>query len=455
MRGIIIKLDKPIVQLLDFHIYLLNSVPKSLETEYYNAVNKYNKSHKTNYVLNKLYSNLSINSLEENVSFADYDMITPIMSYEKGVFIYYLTKTIQTNIPLIISDIINISNELTRESRQNVLYNFINGGENYFKLFGFDREIEDDYEESSTDDYEENDNYEESLTDDFFNGIISKLPLLAYGPSLDFETKKIILNKYYKKKEIVENMFEILQKSKRDKNQKDDKDLKDYIRSLDPDIILEAMKNMTPAQQKKYINNINPQTYAENSNIRFEICKPEEKVNVSISKNKKNKNDGIYQLFLVKNNRTEHVHFKRKTAFIVFLIYLADRLLKGVETTYIDLESKNIEKEFITMYDVIYPNEKNAKEKYDNLTKIKSDGKNKKQRISDCYSYITEVIAESFEKLDENVVSPFVIGSQSEHIHTKQEMISIPVEILKIADDLASKSQTTSWLKKALKFIKN
>ena len=146
MRGIIIKLDKPIVQLLDFHIYLLNSVPKSLETEYYNAVNKYNKSHKTNYVLNKLYSNLSINSLEENVSFADYDMITPIMSYEKGVFIYYLTKTIQTNIPLIISDIINISNELTRESRQNVLYNFINGGENYFKLFGFDREIEDDYE---------------------------------------------------------------------------------------------------------------------------------------------------------------------------------------------------------------------------------------------------------------------------------------------------------------------
>ena len=256
MRGIIIKLDKPIVQLLDFHIYLLNSVPKSLETEYYNAVNKYNKSHKTNYVLNKLYSNLSINSLEENVSFADYDMITPIMSYEKGVFIYYLTKTIQTNIPLIISDIINISNELTRESRQNVLYNFINGGENYFKLFGFDREIEDDYEESSTDDYEENDNYEESLTDDFFNGIISKLPLLAYGPSLDFETKKIILNKYYKKKEIVENMFEILQKSKRDKNQKYDKDLKDYIKSLDPDIILEAMKNMTPAQQKKYINNI-------------------------------------------------------------------------------------------------------------------------------------------------------------------------------------------------------
>ena len=232
-------------------------------------------------------------------------------------------------------------------------------------------------------------------------------------------------------------------------------DLKDYIKSLDPDIILEAMKNMTPAQQKKYINNINPQTYAENSNIRFEICKPEDKKNVSICKNKKNKNDGIYQLFLVKNNRTEHVHFKRKTAFIVFLIYLADRLLKGVETTYIDLESKNIEKEFITMYDVIYPNEKNAKEKYDNLTKIKSDGKNKKQRISDCYSYITEVIAESFEKLDENVVSPFVIGSQSEHIHTKQEMISIPVEILKIADDLASKSQTTSWLKKALKFIKN
>ena len=107
------------------------------------------------------------------------------------------------------------------------------------------------------------------------------------------------------------------------------------------------------------------------------------------------------------------------------------------------------------MYDVIYPNEKNAKEKYDNLTKIKSEGINKKQRISDCYSYITEVIAESFEKLDENVVSPFVIGSQSEHIHTKQEMISIPVEILKIADDLASKSQTTSWLKKALKFIKN
>ena len=446
MRGIIIKLDKPIVQLLDFHIYLLNSVPKSLETEYYNAVNKYNKSHKTNYVLNKLYSNLSINSLEENVSFADYDMITPIMSYEKGVFIYYLTKTIQTNIPLIISDIINISNELTRESRQNVLYNFINGGENYFKLFGFNREIED-----------ENDDYEVSAADDFSNIIkrLSKSSNLACAHRIDFENKDIILNKYYKKKEIVEHMFEILQKSKRDKNQKDDKDLKDYIRSLDPDIILEAMKNMTPAQQKKYINNINPQTYAENSNIRFEICKPEEKVNVSISKNKKNKNDGIYQLFLVKNNRTEHVHFKRKTAFIVFLIYLADRLLKGVETTYIDLESKNIEKEFITMYDVIYPNEKNAKEKYDNLTKIKSDGKNKKQRISDCYSYITEVIAESFEKLDENVVSPFVIGSQSEHIHTKQEMISIPVEILKIADDLASKSQTTSWLKNALKFIKN
>lgn len=117
MRGIIIKLDKPIVQLLDFHIYLLNSVPKSLETEYYNAVNKYNKSHKTNYVLNKLYSNLSFNSLEENVSFADYDMITPIMSYEKGVFIYYLTKTIQTNIPLIISDIINISNTSVRDKK--------------------------------------------------------------------------------------------------------------------------------------------------------------------------------------------------------------------------------------------------------------------------------------------------------------------------------------------------
>lgn len=446
MRGIIIKLDKPIVQLLDFHIYLFNSVPKSLETEYYNAVNQYNKSHKTNYVLNKLYSNLSINSLEENASFSDYDMITPIMSYEKGVYIYYLTKTIQTNIPLIISDIINISNELIRESGQNVLYNFINGGENYFKLFGFNIEIQDAIDEC-----------EECSTDDWAHIIKKTLIIynIAYVNRIDFENKDIISDNYFKKKEIVENMFEILQKSKRDRNHNGDKALKDYIRTLDPDIILEAMKNMTPAQQKKYINNINPQTYAENSNIRFEICKPEEKVNVSISKNKKNKNDGIYQLFLVKSNRTEHVHFKRKTAFIVFLIYLADRLLKGIETTYIDLESKNIEKEFISMYDVIYPNEKNAKEKYDNLTKIKDDGKNKKQRITDCYSYITEVIAESFEKLDENVVSPFVIGSQSEHIHTKQEMISIPVEILKIADDLASKSQTTSWLKKALKFIKN
>lgn len=90
------------------------------------------------------------------------------------------------------------------------------------------------------------------------------------------------------------------------------------IRIIDPVTLRIFFLKQSPKLQEKFNDYINPRRMAEVSTMDLVVRKVE-------STDKNRKNDGLYRLFLVREDESLMVHFSRKNGFILYLIYLLDR----------------------------------------------------------------------------------------------------------------------------------
>lgn len=242
------------------------------------------------------------------------------------------------------------------------------------------------------------------------------------GEIIDFLQKKKMLNR----------MVENVKKLNKSNDVKADEELRLMLRSVPTEYLIEMLKQFSTSQLIKVSEYLDPQTYAKNSHLRFEICKPSEMAEYELPKNKKIKNIGTYMLFICNGQTFEPVVFSYKSSFIVYLIYMIDRFKKKDSIEAIDMLDKERENEYYKLYNIIYPNHSDkAKSSYFSLTsEFKKDSKERrKKRLGDCYADIKVCVGSVCHKMGE-IINPHIIENAGDHLATMPNKIHIPYELL-------------------------
>lgn len=234
------------------------------------------------------------------------------------------------------------------------------------------------------------------------------------------------------KKNMQKRMVENVKKLNKSNDVRAVEELRVMLRNVPTEYLIEMLKKFSTSQLIKASECLDPQTYAKNSHLRFEICKPSEMPGYELPKNKKIKNIGIYMLFICNEQTFEPVYFSNKSSFIVYLIYLIDRFKKKDSIEAIDMLDKERENEYYKLYNIIYPNHSDkAKSSYFSLTsEFKKDSKERrKKRLGDCYADIKVCVGSVCHKMGE-IINPHIIENAGDHLATMPNKIHIPYELL-------------------------
>ena len=232
--------------------------------------------------------------------------------------------------------------------------------------------------------------------------------------------------------DMLDRMVENVKKLNKNHDIKADEELRLMLRSVPTEYLIEMLKKFSTSQLIKVSECLNPQTYARDSHLRFEICKPSEMQGFELPKNKKIKNIGTYMLFISNGQTFEPVYFSYKSSFIVYLIYLIDRFKKKDSIEPIDMLDKERENEYYKLYNIIYPNHPDeAKSSYFSLTsEFKKDSKERrKKRLGDCYADIKVCVGGICHYMGD-FITPHIIENAGDHLATMPNKIHIPYELL-------------------------
>lgn len=157
----------------------------------------------------------------------------------------------------------------------------------------------------------------------YFAGLAEK----AMSPSFGMATSTAALKErleidgivtHQKMMEMYDHFLDNLKKYHKTHDPKVAAELDFIIRIIDPVTLRIFFLKQSPKLQEKFNDYINPRRMAEVSTMDLEVRKAE-------STDKNRKNDGLYRLFLVREDESLMVHFSRKNGFILYLIYLLDR----------------------------------------------------------------------------------------------------------------------------------
>lgn len=157
----------------------------------------------------------------------------------------------------------------------------------------------------------------------YFAGLAEK----AMSPSFGMATSTAALKErleidgpvtHQKMMEMYDHFLDNLKKYHKTHAPKVAAELDFIIRIIDPVTLRIFFLKQSPKLQEKFNDYINPRRMAEVSTMDLVVRKVE-------STDKNRKNDGLYRLFLVREDESLMVHFSRKNGFILYLIYLLDR----------------------------------------------------------------------------------------------------------------------------------
>ena len=157
----------------------------------------------------------------------------------------------------------------------------------------------------------------------YFAGLAEK----AMSPSFGMATSTAALKErleidgpvtHQKMMEMYDHFLDNLKKYHKTHDPKVAAELDFIIRIIDPVTLRIFFIKQSPKLQEKFNDYINPRRMAEVSTIDLVVRKVK-------STDKNRKNDGLYRLFLVREDESLMVHFSRKNGFILYLIYLLDR----------------------------------------------------------------------------------------------------------------------------------
>lgn len=234
------------------------------------------------------------------------------------------------------------------------------------------------------------------------------------------------------KQNMQKRMVENVKKLNKSNDVRAVEELRLMLRSVPTEYLIEMLKKFSTSQLIKASECLDPQTYAKNSHLRFEICRPSEMPGYELPKNKKIKNIGTYMLFICNGQTFEPVVFSYKSSFIVYLIYMIDRFKKKDSIEPIDMLDKERENEYYKLYNIIYPyHTDEAKNSYFSMTsEFKKDSEERrKKRLGDCYADIKVCVGSVCHKMGE-IINPHIIENAGDHLATMPNKIHIPFELL-------------------------
>ena len=157
----------------------------------------------------------------------------------------------------------------------------------------------------------------------YFAGLAEKAMSPSFGMAVSTALLKERMDKqglitYKDRMEMYDHFLDNMKKYHKTHDPKIAAELDFIISTIDPVTLRIFFLKQSPKLQEKFNDYINPRRMAEVSTMNLEVRKAE-------STDKNRKNDGLYRLFLVREDESLMVHFSRKNGFILYLIYLLDR----------------------------------------------------------------------------------------------------------------------------------
>ena len=262
-------------------------------------------------------------------------------------------------------------------------------------------------------------NYFVSMASDMFHptfGMRASLPKIREALKID----GIITHQ--KKSAMIDRMMENINKFRRNRDEKAEAELNYVLSSLDIESLKRVLTKMSKKQLETFCKTTNPKILAQESTMTLEI-----KYVGEIDPN--NRADGNYRLFLHKNYDQIHVHFGRREAFILYLIYIIDKYEHD------KVDSLNIEdyrSEFNSLYLAVYGQDE-GNSRFDKLIGRGKDenGNLMPSQIKHCYSDIRMAVSDGCEKLRE-LPAPFILADPNDHLYVLKNRLSIPQTLIEL-----------------------
>lgn len=139
---------------------------------------------------------------------------------------------------------------------------------------------------------------------------------------------------------------------------------------------------------------------------------------------------GRYRLYITDGKKDELVEFDSSDSFLVYLLFLIDKVLK-VEVDTLDFDKyKDL---FVKLSWEVY-RFCDGEERFKKITKGRDDkGKARERRLSDCLGDIKISLSNACNKLGA-LPSPYIIEDADEHLYVEKQDIMLPKELTDIID---------------------
>lgn len=256
-------------------------------------------------------------------------------------------------------------------------------------------------------------NYFVSLANDVFHPTFG---MRASEPKIKEVLKIDGIITHQKKSEMIDRMMDNITSYRKSKDEKAEAELTYVLSTLDIESLKKFLTKMSKKQLETFFKTANPKVLAEESTMKLEI-RYEGKIDPV------RKADGKYRLYLCKQNYKDvQVHFGRREAFILYLIYMIDKHERDTVDT---LKIESYKTHFKNLFETVYGKD-DAEKRFDRMVSH-TDGKGNPQQaqIKHCYSDIRMAVSDGCEKLRE-LPAPFILADAKDHLYAQKSKISVP-----------------------------
>lgn len=220
---------------------------------------------------------------------------------------------------------------------------------------------------------------------------------------------------HQKKSEMIDRMMDNIYNYRKSNDKKAEAELNYVLSSMDIESLKKFLTKMSKKQLETFCKTANPKILAAESTMKLEIRHVGKMDPVK-------KADGKYRLFLCKNYDQVQVHFGRREAFILYLIYLIDKHERDSVDT---LKIESFKTQFKNLYEAVYAKD-GAEIRFDKMVKhTDNEGNPQQAQIKHCYSDIRMAVSDGCEKLRE-LPAPFILADAKDHLYVQKSKISVP-----------------------------
>lgn len=245
--------------------------------------------------------------------------------------------------------------------------------------------------------------------------------MAASTPFVSFHTNYDGILNYKKQMEIIRNFKNNIKKYHKKPTPEIEAELDIVIKMIDTSTLKKFFSQLSPKNQEQLGNLINPDVAAKESKMDLEIIyhKDIDKVNNTF---------GRYRLLMKRDYEQTCVHFRRRPAFVLYLIYLMDKKKRGDNVDTLNL--KSYRHLFGRLFEMTYGI--NGESVFDDM--MRQFNKNNTIQQKELYNIMKvmrEDIGASCERMNEPV-EPFIISNVNSHLAVLPSHIIIPNEIISL-----------------------